>query len=74
MPSSLVLGGSGQIGRFLIPKLLGRGHRVIALSRLPKTSVTDNLQWIRGDLFSTVPDPGPVDAIFSLGPLNGFAS
>ncbi|MGB0134621.1 NAD-dependent epimerase/dehydratase family protein [Dokdonella sp.] len=73
MVSSLVLGGSGQIGRFLIPKLLAHGHKVIALSRAPRTSGTENLHWIQGDLFTTVPDPGPVDTIFSLGPLNGFA-
>lgn len=73
MRSALVLGASGQIGRFLIPKLLARGYRVVALSRAPRTSSTKNLHWIQGDLFSAMEDPGPVDAIFSLGPLNGFA-
>ena len=74
MVSSLVLGGSGQIGRFLIPKLLARGHSVIALSRVPRTSETENLRWVCGDLFSAMPEFGPLDVIFSLGPLNGFAN
>ncbi|MEZ5460224.1 NAD-dependent epimerase/dehydratase family protein [Dokdonella sp.] len=74
MVRSLVLGGSGQIGRFLIPKLLDCGHEVIALSRRPRDSGQESLRWVRGDLFSAMPEFGPLDSIFSLGPLNGFAN
>ena len=73
MSRTLVLGGSGQIGRFLIPQLLDHGHQVLALSRVPRTSQRRNLEWIQGDLFVGVPAIPPVQMIFSLGPLNGFA-
>lgn len=68
-----MLGGSGQIGRFLIPQLLDHGHQVVALSRWPRTSPRPNLEWIQGDLFAGMPAIPPVQTIFSLGPLNGFA-
>lgn len=73
MGSSLVLGGSGQIGRFLIPKLLGNGHDVVALSRSPRNSGDRRLRWIQGDLFSSTPETGPLETIISLGPLDGLA-
>ena len=74
MSRTLVLGGSGQIGRYLIPQLLDHGHQVLALSRLPRTSSRQGLEWIQGDLFAGMPDIPAVESIFSLGPLNGFAA
>ena len=72
-PRALVIGGSGQIGRFLVPQLLDSGHDVFALSRVPRTSARPNLKWLQGDVFSVMPTLPTLDLIFSLGPLNGFA-
>ncbi|HOX70703.1 MAG TPA: NAD-dependent epimerase/dehydratase family protein [Dokdonella sp.] len=74
MLRSLVLGASGQIGRFLVPRLLDAGHDVLAVSRQLRESKRARLRWIAGDLFATMPELAPVDAIFSLGPLDGFAA
>jgi nucleoside-diphosphate-sugar epimerase len=70
---ALVIGASGQIGRALIPRLLGHGWQVLALSRIARFSATENLSWIQGDVFASTPQLPAVDAVFSLGPLNGFS-
>ncbi len=75
-PRALVIGGSGQIGRFLVPQLLESGesgHAVLALSRIPRTSTRAGLEWLQGDVFSVMPALPALDLVFSLGPLNGFA-
>ena len=72
-PRALVIGGSGQIGRFLVPQLLESGHDVLALSRVQRTSSRPHLEWLQGDVFSAMPALPELDLIFSLGPLNGFA-
>ena len=74
MSRSLVLGASGQIGCFLLPRLLMAGHDVLALSRQQRTSRHAQLKWMAGDLFATMPESPPVDTIFSLGPLDGLAT
>lgn len=74
MPTSLVIGGSGQIGRYLIPRLLQAGHHVIALSRQMRESHDPKLRWICGDLNSAVPVMPSLDAIYSLGPLDAFST
>ncbi len=73
-PRALVIGGSGQIGRFLIPQLLETGHEVLALSRTPRASTRPDLAWLQGDVFAAMPVLPALDMIFSLGPLNGFAA
>ncbi len=73
MPASLVIGGSGQIGRYLVPKLLEAGYEVIALSRQPRTSRHPQLRWVYGDLNAAMPALPPIDTIFSLGPLDAFS-
>lgn len=73
MPVSLVLGASGAVGRFLLPRLLDAGHRVLALSRMPRSGADPHLRWIVGDLDAGVPALPALDAIFSLGPLDAFA-
>jgi nucleoside-diphosphate-sugar epimerase len=73
MPVSLVFGGSGAIGRFLVPRLLAGGHEVIALSRQPRTSTKAGLRWIVGDLPTRVPPLPAVDVVLSVGPLDAFA-
>lgn len=74
MPTVLVLGASGQIGRFLVPRLLRGGQSVIALSRQAHAEAPGNLEWRRGDLFADMPSMPQVDAVYSLGPLDGFSA
>ncbi|PZQ19907.1 MAG: hypothetical protein DI564_01310 [Rhodanobacter denitrificans] len=75
MPLAFVAGADGQIGRFLVPRLLDAGWRVIALSRRPRPpSQRPGLQWRCGDLYGAMPALPAVDALFSLGPLDGLAS
>ena len=73
MPRSLVLGASGAIGRFLVPRLLEAGHDVVALSRERHESTHPRLSWVVGDLDREMPMPPSLDAIFSVGPLESFA-
>ncbi|MBO9662125.1 NAD-dependent epimerase/dehydratase family protein [Dokdonella sp.] len=70
---ALVVGASGAVGRFLLPRLLDAGHDVVALSRGERAGRHARLRWIVGDLDRDVPLPQPVEAIFSLGPLDAFA-
>lgn len=46
----LVTGGSGIVGRSLIPHLLTRGETVIALCRNPKEKSSAHLRWMTGDV------------------------
>lgn len=68
----LVFGGSGQVGRPLLGKLLRSGWRVTALSREPQQE-RPGLAWLRGDLSALPALPAHVDAIVSCGPLDAFA-
>ena len=71
--TALVFGGSGQIGRPLLARLVAAGWRVIAVSRAAR-DVPPGIHWIRGDLTDAAPLPDRVDAIFSCGPLDAFAA
>lgn len=73
MPRMLVFGASGQIGRYLVPHLLDGGHEVLAVSRSERAATRPGLRWINADLFAQVPELPGVDAILSLGPLDGCA-
>jgi nucleoside-diphosphate-sugar epimerase len=69
----LVFGGSGQIGRFLLPRLLASGESVVAVSREVQPERSD-VEWLPGRLPDAVPPlPSPLSAIICLGPLNWFA-
>lgn len=46
--SSLVIGGSGLVGGYIVEHLLKRGQRLLALSRAPRSD--NRLEWYRGDL------------------------
>lgn len=72
MKHALVFGGSGQIGRPLLARLLRDGWRVTALSRQPRHE-RPGLSWLRGDLGVLPALPRQVDAIISCGPLDAFA-
>ncbi|MGA9421132.1 MAG: NAD(P)H-binding protein [Rhodanobacteraceae bacterium] len=72
MPVSLVLGASGAVGRFLLPRLRAASHAVHALSRHNHADSV-GLHWLTGDLYAAMPELPRLDAIFSLGPLDGLA-
>lgn len=72
MPDALLFGGTGQIGRPLIGRLLRGGWQVLAVSRRPQPP-QDGLTWLRGDLDGVQGVPNAVQAIFSAGPLDAFA-
>lgn len=73
MPACFVVGASGAIGRFLLPRMRAAGHEVIALSRRVRTSSDPGLRWRVGDLDAQMPPLPPCEAVFSLGPLDAFA-
>ncbi|HNR91783.1 MAG TPA: NAD-dependent epimerase/dehydratase family protein [Dokdonella sp.] len=73
MGACLVLGASGQIGRFLVPALLDDGHEVHALSRIARSARHPRLRWLQGDLHASAPDLPDISVVFSLGPLDGLA-
>lgn len=69
----VVFGGSGQIGRFLLPELRARGIAVAAFSRRPRATENGTV-WMQGRLPDAVPVlPPGVAAIVCLGPLDHFA-
>lgn len=72
MRAALLFGGSGQIGRPLLARLLQSGWTVTALSRQAHVDAPQ-LHWLRGDL-QTLPSLATrFDAILSCGPLDHFA-
>ncbi|MDR2013433.1 MAG: hypothetical protein LBQ20_10475 [Rhodanobacter sp.] len=71
-PFSLVIGASGAVGRFLIPRLLDAEHKVVAVSRVLRGG-DPRVHWLVGDLHRQMPMAGRPDVIFSLGPLDAFA-
>jgi nucleoside-diphosphate-sugar epimerase len=73
MPVALVVGASGAIGGFLLPRLLAAGYEVVALSRTPRASADPRLRWQVGDLDGAMPALPPADVLYSLGPLDAFA-
>jgi len=73
MRHALVFGATGQIGFPLLGLLQNAGWRVTALSR-SEQSDEPGLEWLRGELPAVQGLPPRVDAIFSCGPLDGFAN
>ncbi|MBD8899639.1 NAD-dependent epimerase/dehydratase family protein [Rhodanobacter sp. DHG33] len=69
----LVFGGSSQIGRFLLPRLLEHGAMVTAVSRRARAP-QPGLRWLQGSLPEALPRELPLpSAIVSFGPLLPFA-
>jgi nucleoside-diphosphate-sugar epimerase len=67
----LVLGGSGQIGHFLLPRLDAAGHAWLAVSRQPPPH---DARWVEGHLPDGMPPLPPLHAVVSLGPIDLLAS
>ncbi len=69
----VVFGASGQIGHFLLPRLVAAGSAVEAISRHPP-SAQPGVTWQRGALPDAVPALTATNALISLGPLDGFVA
>ncbi|QOD91351.1 nucleoside-diphosphate sugar epimerase [Lysobacter sp. CW239] len=75
---ALVFGGTGQIGRAVLARLPADRWRVTAVSRQKPVDGDGNradggIRWLQGELDAPPPLPERVDAVFSCGPLDGFA-
>jgi uncharacterized protein YbjT (DUF2867 family) len=68
----LVVGGSSQVGHFLLPRLHSSGEPIVALSRVPRPP-RDGVEWRRGFLPDAPPALPPLSAIISFGPLHHLA-
>ncbi|MGP1665776.1 MAG: NAD-dependent epimerase/dehydratase family protein [Rhodanobacter sp.] len=68
----LVVGGSSQIGHFLLPRLLASGEQVVALSRQAHPA-QDGLSWLPGHLPEAMPALPRLSAVISFGPLQALA-
>jgi uncharacterized protein YbjT (DUF2867 family) len=63
----LVVGGSSQVGHFLLPRLRSSGEPIVALSRVARPS-RDGVEWRRGFLPDAPPALPELSAIISFGP------
>lgn len=68
----LVVGGSSQVGHFLLPRLRSGGEPIVALSRVPRPA-RDGVTWLRGFLPDAPPALPELSAIISFGPLHHLA-
>lgn len=73
MKRALVFGGSGQIGRAVVRRLLAEGWQVDALSRQPQPD-GPGLHWHLGGFAEDPALPVSCDAIVSCGPLDLFST
>lgn len=64
----LVTGGTGFVGRTLVPKLVQAGHRVTVLGRAPRSPFGKTAVYLRGDLANSqsLRKLGAVDAVIHL--------
>lgn len=69
----LVLGGSSQIGCFLLPELAASGARVLALSRRPQPPLA-GVAWLRGALPGPPPAVAEAHSICCFAPLDALAA
>lgn len=63
MTEILVTGGTGQLGRRLVPRLVGAGHTVRVLSRRSDPDIAAGAKAVQGDLVSGAGIPDAVDGI-----------
>ena len=66
----LVLGASGQVGRFVLSQLDALGLDYLAVSRQPPPG---DPRWIAGALPEAMPSLPPLRAVVCLGPLDHLA-
>jgi len=70
----LIFGASSQIGFFLLPMLVERGARVLAVSRNARLD-QDGVTWLRGSLPDQLPQhPADVESVVSFGPMDALAA
>jgi len=50
MAKVLVTGGTGMLGRQLVPRLVHRGHEVRVMSRKPAAHLPEEASWVQGDV------------------------
>jgi nucleoside-diphosphate-sugar epimerase len=74
LSSILVFGASGTVGDFLLPTLVARGERVLAVSRSTHANDDAGIEWLCGDLCAVMPPLPQADIVFSLGPLDAFVA
>ena len=72
MPTALVFGASGQVGKPLLARLRDAGWDSVAVSRIQRHA--PGTRWVQGDLPSLGAVQGRFDAVFSCGPLDRFAA
>ncbi|HEY0503283.1 MAG TPA: NAD-dependent epimerase/dehydratase family protein [Lysobacter sp.] len=72
MRHALVFGASGQIGHPLLHRLQREGWRITAVSRRAHVD-EPGVHWVLGQFGQSGTLPQRVDAMFSCGPLDGFA-
>lgn len=69
----LITGGTGFVGRHLVPLLLARGHEVHLLVRNPQKldaiGVAGKVGVVKGDLFASVPFPAELNGVIHLAAL-----
>jgi nucleoside-diphosphate-sugar epimerase len=70
-PSSVfVIGGTGAVGRFLLPRLAAAGQGIVALSRTPQP-VQSSITWVQGGLDAELAAP-ETGSLICAGPLDYF--
>ncbi len=72
--SALVFGARGQIGHCLLPRLREAQWQIHAVSRELAAAHDDGIRWHRMELYNDADSAPATEVIFSLGPLDGFAS
>lgn len=65
----VVIGGTGHIGSFLVPRLVRAGHEVVAITRGTSTAYTDGPEWQQvRQVVADRQEPGFEDTVAGLRP------
>ncbi len=68
--SVFVIGGTGAVGRFLLPRLTAAGQGIVALSRTPQPAQS-SVTWVTGGLDAELAAP-KTESLICAGPLDYF--